>query len=84
MVLEVATTPYARRTERALGLSVEAVHRSPKSTREKVLFAWAREWHKEERRSVDLDQLLSHRVFEVLPRRWVVGSTFAPTATTGG
>ena len=28
--------------ERALGLSVEVVHRSPKPTPEKVLFAWAR------------------------------------------
>ena len=54
--------------ERALGLSVEVVHRSPKPTPEKVLFAWAREWHKEGR-SVDLDQLLLRRGFEVLPRR---------------
>src|SRR5918911_464374 len=56
--------------EKALGLSVEVVHRSPKPTPEKVLFAWAREWHKEGR-SVDLNQLLARREFEVLPRRWV-------------
>jgi putative transposase len=62
--------------ERALGLSVEVVHRSPKPTPEKVLFAWAREWHKEGR-SVELDQLLPRRGFEVLPRRWVVERTFA-------
>jgi putative transposase len=62
--------------ERTLGLSVEVVHRSTKSTPEKVLFAWAREWHKEGR-SVDLDQLLPRRGFEVLPRRWVVERTFA-------
>jgi putative transposase len=62
--------------EKALGLSVEVVHRSPKPTPEKVLFAWAREWHKEGR-SVDLDQLLPRRGFEVLPRRWVVERTFA-------
>jgi putative transposase len=62
--------------ERDLGLSVEVVHRSPKPTPEKVLFAWAREWHKEGR-SVDLDQLLPRRGFEVLPRRWVVERTFA-------
>ena len=62
--------------ERALGLSVEVVHRSPKPTPEKVLFAWAREWHKEGR-SVDLNQLLPRRGFEVLPRRWVVERTFA-------
>jgi putative transposase len=62
--------------ERALGLSVQIVHRSPKPTPEKVLFAWAREWHKEGR-SVDLDGLLPRRGFEVLPRRWVVERTFA-------
>ena len=62
--------------EKALGLSVEVVHRSPKPAPEKVLFAWAREWHKEGR-SVDLDQLLPRRGFEVLPRRWVVERTFA-------
>jgi putative transposase len=62
--------------ERALGLSVEVVHRSPKPTPEKVLFAWAKEWHKEGR-SVDLDRLLPRRGFEVLPRRWVVERTFA-------
>ena len=62
--------------ERALGLSVEVVHRSPKPTPEKVLFAWAREWHKEGR-SVDLTPLLPRRGFEVLPPRWVVERTFA-------
>jgi len=35
--------------ERSLGLSVEDVYRSPKPMPEKVLFAWARELHKEER-----------------------------------
>ena len=45
-------------------------------TREGALFAWAREWHKEGR-SVDLNQLLPRRGFEVLPRRWVVERTFA-------
>lgn len=44
--------------ESSLGLSVEVVHRSPKPTPEKVLFAWTREWHKEGR-SVDLDELCS-------------------------
>jgi putative transposase len=62
--------------ERALDLSVEVVHRTPKPTPQKVLFAWAREWHKEGR-SVDLNQLLPPRGFEVLPRRWVVERTFA-------
>jgi hypothetical protein len=59
-----------------LGLSVEVVHRSPKPTPEKVVFAWAREWHKEGR-SVDLNQLLPRRGFEVRPRRWVVERTYA-------
>jgi transposase len=63
--------------ERALGLSAEVVHRSPKPTPEEVLFAWAREWHKEGGRSVDLTPLLPRRGFEVLPRRWVVERTFA-------
>ena len=62
--------------ERVLGLSVEVIHRSPKPTPEKMLFAWAKEWHKEGR-SVDLDRLLPRRGFEVLPRRWVVERTFA-------
>ncbi len=62
--------------ESSLGLSVEVVHRSPKPTPEKFLFAWAREWHKEGR-SVDLDELLPRRGFEVLPRRWVAERTFA-------
>jgi putative transposase len=63
--------------EEALGMTVEVVHRSPKPTPEKVLFAWAREWHKEGR-SVDLDELMPRRRgFEVLPRRWVVERTFA-------
>ncbi len=42
-----------------------------------MLFAWAREWHKEGR-SVELTPLLPRRGFEVLPRRrWVVERTFA-------
>ena len=62
--------------ECSLGLSVEVVHRSPKPMPEKVLFAWAREWHNEGR-SVDLDELLARSGFEVLPRRWVAERTFA-------
>ena len=41
-----------------------------------MLFAWAGEWHKEGR-SVELDELMPRRGFEVLPRRWVVERTFA-------
>jgi hypothetical protein len=58
------------------GLSVEVVHRSRKPTPEKVLLARTREWH-EERRSVDLDELMPRRGFEVLLRRWVLERTFA-------
>jgi putative transposase len=57
-------------------LGVEVVRRSPRPAPEKVLFAWAREWHREGR-SVDLDALVPRRSFEVLPRRSVVERTFA-------
>ena len=69
--------------ERALGLSVEVVHRSLKPTPEKVLFAWAREWHKEGR-SVDLNQLLPRRGFEVLRDAGLWKGPSPGFATTGG
>jgi hypothetical protein len=62
--------------QRFLGLSVEVVHRSPKPTPEKVLLAWAKEWHREGR-SVLLNELLPQRGFEMLPRRWMAERTFA-------
>jgi hypothetical protein len=65
-----------RVAERSLGLSVEVVHRSPKPTPEKVLLAWAREWHKEGR-NIDVKTMFPRRGFEVLPRRWVAERTFA-------
>jgi transposase len=57
--------------EKALGLSVEVVHRStPKPTPEKTARGWAEEWSKEGW-EVDWQRLLAQRGFEVLPRRWV-------------
>src|SRR5918999_2529920 len=62
--------------EQVLGLSVEAVHRRPKPTPEKVARIWAEEWSKEGWQ-IDWQKLLPRRGFEVLPRRWVVERTFS-------
>jgi putative transposase len=63
--------------QQELGLSVQIVHRSPKPEPGKMLRMWAKTWF-EEGRNIDLDKLFSRRrVFEVLPRRWVVERTFA-------
>jgi putative transposase len=63
--------------QQELGLSVEIVHRSQKPQPEKMLRLWAKTWF-EEGRNIDLDKLFPRRrVFEVLPRRWVVERTFA-------
>ncbi len=62
--------------EKALGLSVEVVHRTPKPTPEKTAMIWAEEWSKEGWQ-IDLQRLLPQRGFEVLPRRWVVERTFS-------
>jgi putative transposase len=62
--------------ENVLGLSVEAVHRTPKPTPEKVAMIWAQEWSKEGW-EIDWQKLLPRRGFEVLPRRWVVERTFS-------
>jgi len=62
--------------EKALGLSVEVVHRTPKPTSEKTARIWAEEWSKEGRK-IDWQKLLPRRGFEVLPRRWVVERTFS-------
>ncbi len=61
--------------ERSLGLSADVVHRSPKPPPEKVLLAWAREWH-EEGRNIDAEKMFPRRGLEVLPRRWVAERTF--------
>jgi putative transposase len=62
--------------EKALGIEVEVVNRSPKPTPEKVLQVWAREWFKEGRK-MDLRKLPTRPSFENLPRRWVAERTFA-------
>jgi len=62
--------------ERALGVEVEVVNRSPKPPPEKVLRVWAREWFREGRR-MDLSKLPKRPAFENLPRRWVAERTFA-------
>ena len=62
--------------EKALGLSVEVVHRTPKPTPEKTARIWAEEWAKEGWQ-IDWQRLLPQRGFEVLPRRWVVERTFS-------
>jgi putative transposase len=62
--------------EKALGVEVEVVNRSPKPPPEKVLQVWAREWFKEGRK-IDLSKLPTRPGFENLPRRWVAERTFA-------
>jgi putative transposase len=66
-----------RWAEEALGLSVGVVVRKPpKPAPEKVMIAWAREWHGEGK-EVDWRRLMPPRGFQVLPRRWVVERTFS-------
>ena len=62
--------------EKVLGLSVEAVRRTPKPTPERVAMIWAEEWSKEGW-EIDWQKLLPRRGFEVLPSRWVVERTFS-------
>jgi len=65
-----------RWAEEALGLSVGVVRKPPKPAPEKVMIAWAREWHGEGK-EVDWRRLMPPRGFQVLPRRWVVERTFS-------
>ena len=62
--------------QKTLGWRVEIVRRPPKPAPEKVLMAWAEQWAKEGV-TVDWQELLPPRGFQVLPRRWVVERTFA-------
>jgi hypothetical protein len=57
-----------RWVEETLGLSVEVVHKPPKSTPEKVAEIWAEEWAKDGNR-VNWQRLMPQRGFKVLPRR---------------
>jgi transposase len=59
-----------------LGLSAEAMHRTPKPTSEKVARIWAGEWSKEGWQ-IGWQKLLPRRSFEVLARPWVVERTFS-------
>jgi transposase len=62
--------------QKTLGWRVEIVRRPPKPAPEKVLMAWAEQWAKEGV-TIDWQELLPPRGFQVLPRRWVVERTFA-------
>jgi putative transposase len=65
-----------RWAEEESGLSVGVVRKPPKPAPEKVMFAWAKEWHKEGKK-VDWQRFMPPRGFQVLPRRWVVERTFS-------
>jgi transposase len=62
--------------QKTLGWRVEIVRRPSKPAPEKVLMAWAEQWAKEGV-TIDWQELLPPRGFQVLPRRWVVERTFA-------
>jgi putative transposase len=62
--------------EKTLGWTVEIVRRPRKVAPEEVLMAWAKQWTNEGV-TVDWQELVPPRGFEVLPRRWVVERTFA-------
>jgi putative transposase len=64
------------RVQKILGWSVDLVERPRKDAPEGVLLAWAEEWEREGV-SVDWQELLPPRGFQVLPRRWVVERTIA-------
>ena len=49
---------------------------APQAGPEKVMLAWAREWHKEGKK-VDWEALMPPRGYVALPRRWVVERTFS-------
>ena len=65
-----------RWAEEVMGLSVEVVRKPPKPAPEKVMIAWAEEWHKEGKKA-DWQRFMPPRGFQVLPRRWVVERTFS-------
>src|SRR5215216_80559 len=61
--------------QKTLGWRVEILRRARKPAPEEVLMAWAKQWAKEGV-TVDWQELLPPRGFQVLPRRWVVERTF--------
>jgi putative transposase len=60
-----------RWAEEVMGLSVKVVLKPPEPAPEKVMLAWAKEWHKEGK-EVDWRGLMPPRGYVTLPRRWVV------------
>ena len=60
-----------------MGLSVEVVRKPPKPISEKVMIAWAREWHGEGKEVDWWRRLMPPRGYVALPRRWVVERTFS-------
>jgi len=62
--------------QKTLGWRVEIVRRPRKPAPEEVLMAWAEQWAKEGV-TLDWQELLPPRGFQILPRRWVVERTFA-------
>jgi putative transposase len=62
--------------QKTLGWRVEIVRRPRRPAPEEVLMAWAKQWAKEGV-TVDWQEFLPPRGFQVLPRRWVVERTFA-------
>ena len=65
-----------RWAEEVLDLSVEVVRKPSKPAPEKVMIAWAREWHGAGE-EVDWRRLMPPRGYVALPRRWVVERTFS-------
>jgi putative transposase len=65
-----------RWAEEAMGLSVEVVRKPTKPAPEKVMIAWAKEWHGAGK-EVDWRRLMPPRGYVALPRRWVVERTFS-------
>lgn len=62
--------------EKTLGWSVELVERPRKPAPQEVLMTWAEEWAREGK-TVDWQNLVPPRGFQVLPCRWVVERSFA-------
>ena len=75
--LDVGHRGRGRRwAEKAMGLSVEVVHKPPKPEPEKVMLAWAKEWHGAGQ-AVDWRRLMPPRGYVALPRRWMVEQKFS-------
>jgi transposase len=60
-----------------MGLSVEVVRKPPRPAPQKVMLAWAKEWHGEGGKELDWRRFRSPGGYVALPRRWVVERTFS-------